>query len=79
MRCAGSTRFSSCDSLHEMLTLIYLVPVMDDLRVLKGSLKNVHSTVRCVNSPVMDADKINIFLKKSPTRAKDRGETGNQG
>lgn len=44
-----------------MLTLIYVVPMMDDLRVLKGSLKIGNSTAHYVNSLVMDANVINNF------------------
>lgn len=58
----GSTQFGFCgQSVYEMLTLIYVVPMMDDLRVLKGSLKIVNSTARYVNSLVMDANVINNF------------------
>lgn len=39
---------------------------MDDLRVLKGSFKNVSSTVDCENSLAMDSG-ITKLRKRSPT------------
>lgn len=51
-----SVQFDFCwQSLYEMVAFIYLIPMMDDLRVLKGSFKNVNSTVDCENSLAMDS------------------------
>ena len=47
-----------------MLTLIYLIRMMDDLRVLKGSFKNVKSTVDYVNLLVMYSSIIKIKKKR---------------
>lgn len=52
-----------------MLTLIYLIPMMDDLRVLKGSFKNGNSTADYVTLLVIYSSIIKIRKKKkrSPT------------
>lgn len=50
-----------------MLTLIYLIPMMDDLRVLEGSFKNVNSTVDYVNLLVICSNIVKI-KKKNPQR-----------